>query len=330
MKISWRGLIALALTVGLLWWAFKDVDWSELWHHVRAANVPLAILSVVVATMVFPLRAFRWRPILHSVSPNLPYGALWRATAIGFMANNTLPSGRAGEIVRPFMLSRETGVPFSAAFASLVVDRVFDAVTVVLLIGVALLDPSRPAGFSAGMFATTTVAVILGIAVGLYAIVFFPEKLIGLFELFARRVAPRFEERGRAMLRAFAEGLSVLRHPKRFVVIFAWALAHWLVQPLAFWIMFEAIGIDVPFTAALFVQGMIVFAVVLPSAPGFFGPFELAAKGSLGLYGISDDLALAWALTFHILSLIPITLIGLYYLVRSGVRIGELKQINRR
>ena len=329
MKIPWRGLIALALTVGLLWWAFKDVHWTELWHHVREANVPLVILSVIVCTMVFPLRAARWRPILDPVAPKLPYGALWRATAIGFMANNLLPTGRAGEIIRPWFLSRETGVPFSAAFASLVVDRVFDAVTVILLVAVALLDPSRPAEFSMGMFATTTVLVILGIAVGLYAIVFFPDKLIGLFELFARRVAPSFEERGRAMLRSFADGLSILRHPRRFAVIFAWALALWLVQPLAFWIMFVAIGIDVPFSAALFVQGIIVFAVAVPSTPGFFGPFEAAAKVALGLYGVSESLALAWALTFHLLSLIPITVIGLYYLARSGLHLGELKQIRR-
>ena len=329
MKIPWRGLVALALTVGLLWYVFKDVPWPEFWHHVRGANVPLVLLSVVVGTMVFPLRAFRWRPILDPVSPKLPYGPLWRATAIGFMANNLLPTGRAGEIVRPYMLSRETNVPFSAGFASLVVDRVFDAVTVLILIAVALLDPSRPAGVSAGLFAATSLVVVGGIAIALYAIVFFPDRLIRLFELVAQRVAPKFEERGRVMLRSFAEGLSILRHPGRFAVIFAWALAHWLVQPLAFWICFKALGIDVPFSAALLVQGLIVFAVAVPSTPGFFGLFELAAQKGLGFYGISESLALAWGLTFHVLSLIPITLIGLYYLARSGVHLGELKQIKR-
>jgi uncharacterized protein (TIRG00374 family) len=131
------------------------------------------------------------------------------------------------------------------------------------------------------------------------------------------------------MLRSFAEGLSILRHPRRFFVVFLWALAHWLVQPLAFWIMFKALDISVPFSAALLVQGLIVFAVAVPSTPGFFGLFEIAAQKGLGLYGISESLALAWALTFHVLSLIPITLIGLYYLARSGVHLGELKQIQR-
>jgi glycosyltransferase 2 family protein len=88
-------------------------------------------------------------------------------------------------------------------------------------------------------------------------------------------------------------------------------------------------GIDAPFSAALFVQGVVVIGVSLPSTPGYFGPFEFAAKVSLVLYGVSESLTVAWALTYHILSLIPITVIGLYYLARSGMRLGELKQIQR-
>jgi glycosyltransferase 2 family protein len=326
-RIPWRASLAVAITVGLLWWAFNDVSWPELWHHVRDANVMLLLLAVFVGTLVFPLRALRWRPILDPVAPNLPYGPLWRATAIGFMANSILPSGRAGEIVRPFMLARETQIPFSAAFASLVVDRVFDALVVLLLILVALLDPSLPSGVSIKAFVGTTVFVVLGLTLALYAIVFFPDRLIRLFEAFARRVAPKFEARGRDMLRSFAAGLSVLRHPGRFLVVFLWALLMWLVQPLAFWLGFKAVGIDVPLSAALLVQGIIVFAVAVPSTPGYFGLFEAAAIAGLGVYGISEGLALAWGFTYHILSLVPIVLIGLYYLAKSGVKLADLKQI---
>ena len=326
-KIPWRGSIALAITVGLLWWAFKDVSWTELWQHVRESDPLLMFAGVVVANLVFPLRALRWRPILDPVAPNLPYGPLWRATAIGFMANSVLPSGRAGEIVRPFMLVRETQIPFSAAFASLVVDRVFDALCVLLLILVALFDPSMPDGISYDAFLGTTVFVIVGLTAALYAIVFFPDVLIRIFEAFTRRVAPKFEERGRDMLRSFAAGLGVLRQPRRFAVVFFWAMAMWLVQPLGFWLGFKAIGIDVSFSAALLVQGIIVFAVVVPSTPGFFGLFEAGAKTGLAIYGVHENLALAWGLTFHILSLIPIVVIGLYYLARSGVKLADLKQI---
>lgn len=329
MKFPWRGAIGLALTVGLLWWVFRDVPWSEVMEVLHRANLPLALLSVAVATLVFPLRAIRWRPILHAVQPNLPYGPLWRATAMGFMANSILPS-RIGELVRAYALTRETPVTFSAAFASLVVDRVFDGLVVLLLMVVAMSDPAFPGGIAATKtYAGTGALIIIGIAAVLYAIVFFPDRLIRLYELFARRVAPRFEERGRQLLRAFADGLSVLRHPGRFLVVLFWALALWLTQALSFWVMFRALGIDAPFSAALFVQGLIVFFVALPSTPGFFGLFEAAAKLGLVMYGVNESLAVAWGFIYHVLSLIPITLIGLYYVARAGMTLGDLKQIGK-
>jgi uncharacterized protein (TIRG00374 family) len=334
MKIPWRALIGVAIRVLLLWWAFKDVEWGLVWRTFLTANVPLVLLSVAVSTMIFPLRAIRWKPILGPVAPNVPFGPLWRATAVGFMANNTLPTGRVGELVRAYMLSRETTVPFSAAFASLVVDRVFDLFVVIMLLVTAMYSAGFPAdtliaGRPASNYAGTGVLTLVLVAAVLYAIVIFPDRLIGLFELFARRVAPRFEERGRVMLRAFAEGLSVLRHPGRFAVVFFWALAHWLTQCLAFWIMFAAVGIDAPFSAAMFVNGLIVFGAAIPAAPGYFGPFEILGVAGLKLYGVDESLAAAWALGFHVLSLIPIVLIGLYYLARSGMKLGDLKQIKQ-
>ncbi|HEU4993199.1 MAG TPA: lysylphosphatidylglycerol synthase transmembrane domain-containing protein [Gemmatimonadaceae bacterium] len=331
MRVSWRGAIGLALTVFLLWLALHNVSWSDVRADLRAANVPLVIIAVVLATMVFPLRAIRWRPILHPVAPNLPYGPLWRATAIGFMANNILPA-RAGELVRAYVLSRETSVTFSAAFASLVVDRVFDGVIVILLMVLAMFDPRLPAdtmvaGRPASNYAGSGIVVLLVVAAALYAIVFFPGRLIRIYELFARRVAPRFEEPGKALLRSFADGLSVLRHPGRFLIVFGWALAMWLTQVVAFWIMFRALHIDAPFSAAMFVQGLIVLGVALPSTPGFFGPFEIAAVAGLGVYGVSKNLAVAWALSYHVLSLVPITVIGLYYVAKSGLHLSQLRQV---
>lgn len=327
-KIPWRGAIGLALTILLLWWVFHDVDWVDVRRYLRAANPALFAVAVITATLIFPLRAIRWRPILDPISPKLPYGPLWRATAVGMMANATLPA-RIGELVRAYMLSRETTIPFSASFASLVVDRVFDGVVVLLLMVLAMFHPTFPAGVSRMAYAGTGVLLILGVVVGLYAIVFFPDRLIRVYELFARRVAPRLEERGRVMLRSFAEGLSVLRHPGRFLIVFWWTLLHWLVHALAFWIGFRSLGIQVPFAAALFIQGLVVIGVAAPSTPGFFGPFEFAAVSGLKLYGVDESLSVAWALTYHIFSLMPITLLGLYYLARSGLKLGDLKQLSR-
>jgi uncharacterized protein (TIRG00374 family) len=114
------------------------------------------------------------------------------------------------------------------------------------------------------------------------------------------------------------------------VRILAWAFALWLVNALAFWLAFLAVGIDVPFTAALFVQGLVAIAVAAPSAPGFFGVFEVSAVAGLALYRVPSDLAVSWALGFHILTFLPITLIGLFYFGQIGLHFRDLGRATQR
>ena len=108
--------------------------------------------------------------------------------------------------------------------------------------------------------------------------------------------------------------------------MFAWTLAHWLTNAAAFWLGFKALGLEVPMSAALLVQGVIAIGVSIPSSPGFFGVFEIAGKTALVLYGVAETDAVSWALGFHILSFIPITLIGAWYFIRLGMSMGAVRE----
>lgn len=330
MKIGWRGALGFILSALLLWYALHKVDFAEVEHVLRSSNPVYFALSSVAATLLFPLRARRWRVILDPVEPNLPFGQLWRATAIGMMVTNVVPA-RAGELARAYSLSKEEPrVSFATAFASIAVDRVFDAVVLLLLLLVAMFDPAFPAGTRVANqpvanWAGSGIVFIVAVVGALYAIVFFPARIITLFELVARRVAPRIEARGRDALIAFASGLSVLRTPGRFGAVMFWTLAHWLMNALGFWLGFKAVGIEAPFSAALFAQGIIAIGVAVPAAPGMVGVFEAVAQVALGVYGISAGLATAWAIGYHVVSFIPITVIGAVYFVKLGLKMDELR-----
>jgi uncharacterized protein (TIRG00374 family) len=330
MRLDWRGTLGLALSAILLWWTLKDVHIADVWAVLRHSNLLYFAGSTAAATLIFPVRARRWRTILDPLAPKLPFGALWRATAIGMMVNNLVPA-RAGEIARAYALSRETKrVSFAAAFASLAVDRLFDAVVLLPLMFGAMLDPAFPSGAtihgqSMVQIARGGILFVIVVLIGLYAVVFFPARLISIYELLARRIAPRLEARGRDALVAFAGGLGVLRSPRRFAAVYLWALAHWLLHALGLWLAFRAVGITAPFSAALFLQGLLGFAVAIPSSPGFFGVFEGAARVGLGVYGVPATLAVSWAIGYHVLSFIPITLIGLYYFARLGLHFRDMR-----
>lgn len=331
MKIGWRGGLGIALGALLLYLTLRHVHIGEVWAVLRASNPWLFLAATVLGTSIFPLRARRWQTILDPVASRVPFGPLWRSVAIGMFVSNVVP-GRVGELARAYALAREEPrVSFTAGFASVAVDRVFDAIVILGMLFLALLDPNL--GFSSTIFGRSVADVAtfgaIGAATGLallYAVVVTPDRWEQLFRRVARRTLPRFEERGARALRSFADGLAVLRHPGRFAAVLAWTAAHWLVHSASYWIAFRAVGIDVPFTAAFVVQGIITISVALPAAPGFFGLFEAAGVGALALYGVDASLAVSWALGYHLLTFVPITVFGLSYFARLGMRMGDLRE----
>jgi glycosyltransferase 2 family protein len=330
VKLDWRVALGFVLSGVLLWLALRNVELGDVMRSLRNANVPLFLLSAAVSTCIFPLRAVRWKSILAPVAGAVPFGPLWRSTAIGMMINNVIPA-RAGEVARAFALTREVPrVPFTTSLASLAVDRIFDAIVLLALMFGAMLSPSFPsgarlAGMTVQQFASAGITGVIGLLVVCWLAVLMPTRVITIVRAVARRLLPRFEGRLVAIAEQGLGGLAVLRDGTRFLLVLWWALVHWLVHALALWIGFAAVDIELPFSTALFLQGVLGFAVALPSSPGFVGVFELAAVRGLGVYGVSESQALTWAFGYHALSFIPITLFGVFYLLRLGITLGDIR-----
>jgi glycosyltransferase 2 family protein len=330
-KSRWQTAVGAVLTILLLVWTLRDVQPAELLTQLRAANLWLLLLSSVVATAIFPLRAARWLVLLEPVAPRLRFMDAWRAVAIGMMINNVLPA-RAGELARAYAVSREAKeVPFTSALASIALDRVFDAIVVFALMFGAMLAPGFPAGATIagkpatallGTWGIATLVVVFG---GALLAAFRPELMRSIATSVVRAVRPAWEPKVAAIVEHATAGLAVLRSPSRFARVVGWTLLHWLTNALAFWIAFKAVGITAPFTGALFLQGLIAIGVAIPSSPGFFGAFEAFAKTGLQIYAVPVTLAVTWAVGFHLLSFLPITALGAFYFSRLGLSLSEMR-----
>lgn len=329
MKLDWKVALGFAISAVLLWLAMRAVPLGDIVGVLRASNPWLFALSAFVATLIFPLRARRWQTILKPVAGRIPFGPLWRSTAIGMMVNNVVPA-RAGEVARAYALTREVGrVTFTSSLASLAVDRIFDAIVLLGLMFGAMLSPAFPAnarvaGMTVPQFASGGIAAVIGLLLICYFAVLMPARVLHVVRAVSDRLLPRVADR----LVGFADqalgGLAVLRDARRFLAVLWWAVLHWLVHALALWIGFQAVGLEAPFVAALFLQGVLGFAVAIPSSPGFVGVFELAAAVGLSVFGVSESLAVSWAIGFHVLTFIPITLIGIVYLLRLGINLRDI------
>lgn len=327
--LDWKAIAGLLISAALLWFAFRDVDLADVWARVRRADLLLLGLATVLVTLPFPIRALRWRPLLRPAYAGTRFRPRFAATSIGFMANNLLPA-RVGEFARAWAISRLEPIRVSASFGSLVVERMFDGVTIVLFLMVSLAWPTFPdvTGRDFGSVALAT-AVLLLVAFGIVlAMVVRPERSVALFEALVARVLPRAVRRPVVdALEAFLDGLAALRDARLVVEIALWSLATWLTAAVAMWVGLLAFDVHVPFVAAVFLQSVIALAVALPSAPGFFGVYQAAARiGLVEVWGVATSPAMAFAIGFHLAGFIPITMIGLYYLWRLGISWRDVEE----
>ncbi len=329
MKIPWRALIGFAVTAVLIWWVFRDTDLPEVWAEIQGANFWLLGLAVAIATGNYLLRSIRWGYLLHPIHPGTSLNSRLAAVFIGFMATNLLPA-RAGELVRPYALSRMEPVSMSAAFGSLVVERFLDALTILLLVFVALAAPGFPdhavvSGVSLQVWLRGA-SILLGvILIFMVLLLLFPGPLVSLAErvvsIFPKRIARFLVD----VLEAFLNGLRVFQSPGLLLKAGVGGLLLWLVQSLMFWIGFRAFGIYVSFDVALFVNGIVALAVAAPAAPGFVGTFHAGVVAGLGVYAAPPAAALGLAFGLHLGGFVPVTLIGLFYAWKLGISLGEVR-----
>lgn len=322
--------VAVAITLALLYWVLRGTSLAGLLGHLRAARPGPLILAVVIATATFLLRTARWRVLLRTRDGGpVSWSALWHATAMGFMANNTLPL-RLGELVRSYAASRLGGVPLTAALSSIAVERALDALTLVALLGLGLFQAGLPADtVVATAFGEVRLDAVVTRAGILCAIIFAGALFVVLFPTTAERLVRlavpfrRLAEKAVGLIEGLRQGFGALGSPARLGAAVFWSLAHWLLNALAFYVAFAAFGIQVGFSGALLVQGLLTFGIAAPSTPGYFGVFELVVAAALALFAVPADLGVAYGITYHIVTFLPITLLGLWSLARTGLSVRE-------
>lgn len=325
----WQTALAIVISAAFLYWALNGIHFNDVMAELRKVKVLPLVACVLIATSTFILRIFRWRILLRADDGSpLPVGALWHAIAIGFMANNVLPF-RAGEVLRSIAITRLTRTRLTSALSSIAAERLFDGVALVVILTVGLVLSGLPADAAVKGVRISHIALIAGVAFtgGLVVaglVVAFP----GPAERLIQRIVPfpKLADRLVGMIEGVVHGLSVVKSPGRVFAVIAWSVVIWLVNVSSFYIGFKAFGIPLNFAGAMLLQGILAFAITVPTAPGFVGVFEGAIKATLRLYHIPDSVAVTYALVYHATTFVPITLLGVWSLMTTGLGLRNLRR----
>lgn len=312
-------LLGLAVSVGLLAYFFWDVDLHEIAGRLRQTLWTFLALSVGLNFVSLWMRAWRWR---YLFPPEAQPTHLFRALMVGYLGNNVLPL-RAGELIRVYVAARR-GQRFWTTFATVVVERVLDGLAVGLIVAALLLVVPVPTELRWSIFAFLALDVV-GILV-LAAIAMAPGFCRAIIVTLFHRMA-WLERKLLRLLETMAEGLRGVRSVGHALPITGFSVAVWLAFALSIWTAMHAAHLDLPLAAAWTVLAFLGLGVSLPSSPGFVGVVQAATVLALALFSVPRTEALSFSLLFHASQFLPVTALGLLYLLLEHVSLTDAARV---
>ncbi len=327
---DWKTWAGLGVSAFLLWWVFRGEDLGTIGQQITLANPLLLILAGAISTAGGLIRALRWRLLLQPLGVPVSLNARWKALNIGFAVTN-LALGRLGELARPFALSKMVPVSTSGALGTVVLERVLDMIALLILLLLTLLSPAFPSDatiLGRPMGYAVVGAMVIGlVALGFVAsLVLWPDRAVRVTRSIGDRLPWKAAGRMVRSAEAFITGLDLIRQPAAFLKSLLWSLLLWVWMAASFWVAFQAFGIDLGFTAALFTQCVVSVFVAIPAAPGFIGTLQAGVLVAVsGVFGVSETEALSMSVGYHLAGYIPVTLLGLYYGWTLRLRYSAIK-----
>lgn len=329
-----RTALAALLAFALLWWFLRGTNLQDVWAAVRTADPLLLALALVCVGLTYVFRAVRWQYLLAPVGPTR-FRTAFRTTVIGFAVLTLLPA-RVGDLLRPYLLARQERLSPTATFATVVMERMFDLLAVIALLGVYLwgssavdqLPQSARAELgvvqaSVGLFGALTL-VMLGC---MWVLATNPERVETVVLAATRLLPERIAAQLARLARLFSTGFAASRSPRALLLATVWSFPIWLAIAAEAWAVTRALGLDLPAAGAFLIQALLVIGVAVPT-PGGVGSYHAAYRyGMTTFFGAPEHQAVAAAIVLHVISFFPVVAVGLLFMAQDGLSVGGLRQL---
>jgi glycosyltransferase 2 family protein len=320
--------IGIGISLFFLFLLFRKIDFHKMQTAFAEMDYFYILPAVISTFLSYFFRAVRWKYLLLPMKKT-KLRNLFPSTIIGYMANNLLPA-RLGEFVRAYVLGEKEGLGVGAVFATLVLDRLFDGFTVLIILLFTFFTVILPPGMGRVQEALIVggyVTLAIYVAVILFLIVLKKRtmKTISLIAGFLKPFPAKLSERIIPLLGSFIEGVRLSSRPAElfaliFTSILIWAFAIWPVD-----LLMRSFGISLPVTASMFIMVFLVFAVMVPASPGYVGTYHAACVYGLMAFNIQREKALSVALIIHGVNFFPVVLVGIYCLWHDKFSLFEIR-----
>lgn len=322
----WIGIGISAFFMVLL---FRKIDFRQLGAALLSVDYRYIALAIAFTFISYFLRAVRWRYLLIS-EKTIPLSSLYPATIIGYMANNLLPA-RLGEFVRAYILAQREQLETPSVFASLVIDRLFDGFTVLIMLLITLFTVRLPQGMEDSAMALKAGGAVMfllycGVLLFLFLLKHQTMRTLSGVGFLLKPFPKRFSDRLIPMLGSFIGGIRLSSRSGHIAAILVSSLLIWTFAVLPVDMTLRSFGINLPITASMFIMVLLVFAVMVPASPGFIGTYHYACFKGLSVFGVPEATSISIALIIHGTAFFPVIIAGFYHLWSNKISLNDIQR----
>lgn len=334
-RIAVRYLVGLAISAFFVWLTLRGKDLGALWAAFRRADYLYLVPYVGILLVIHLLRTVRWGILLEPVGKP-GFLRLNRACAVGFMALIVLPF-RLGELARPYLVSSrgagegEAPIRMSAATASIVVERVVDAIFTASLLLVTLLvtvPQARPEDIDLVRgWSWIILAGFLSVLAGLVLVFWQRRRAVALATRLLTPLSPRLAERVAGLLESFIGGLRLVPSRGKLALFVLLTVAYWGVNGAGMLVLAQGFDLHLSLVEMYTVLGVLVIGVMIPAGPGMVGTFQFFVLLGLSLFVAPEALDGSGAAYANVLWAAQFgqqVLLGLVFLLAGRVSFGRL------
>ena len=325
-KNSLKIIFGLLISIGFLFLAFRQLDFQQMKQAFSLANYWLLIPSIIIIFASHWLRSVRWQFLMNPIR-NIPVGNLFSALLIGYAANTILPA-HLGEFLRAYVVGKKRNIPISSALATIVVERIIDILSIVLILAVTLVIYPFPSWVKKSGY------IMFGIAIGLFIFLVLMKRYTESTMSFIHRLLKPFpesiSEKVENLSRSFLDGLKPMKSKFDYIIIFILSIliwfGYWSVLYINFFTFNLAAEYNLGITTGLVMLVITTISVVVPSSPGYIGTYHWLCQASLELFHVPRAIGLTYAIVVHALNFFPVFLVGFALAWKEGIKLSRIQK----
>ena len=318
----WLGVL---VSIAALYLAFRDVNWGELGKALADAQYIWLVPSAIALIVAIWIRGERWRWLFGDRRDQLPRARYVNATAIGYLISNTFPL-RLGELARLFFIARDKKQTYGMAASTIVVEHVLDVLVVLGILIVIVLAGSLPVPDWARQGALISGVLFGGLLIVMLVMVWQRRLVLRLAGNILARIPRLNRDKWVGVLGHVLDGFAVLQPGLPLVMALFWSIAGWLCSALTLYLGLKAFVPDATIAEALFTTVVTTFVLLLPATPSGLGPMQLGIQQALMAFSVNSNVALSFAIVFHMMEIIVMDVLGLICLLREAGSWAKAKE----